>query len=184
MYIVFVEFWVVPIAIAAVACYMRSTQGEHRVRWLAAAIGLATLCALMREHMIYLLAAGAVAALAVNKRREAAAWFAGMGVFVVAFAAHYAVASQHVAPGNSIAAGVGDWFRGGPAWLWATLTFAEDSSRSPCAARASRVACAARRVAVARPGKASVPALRRDRAVRRFLFFANPQPNATSLVGY
>ncbi len=96
------EVWAATLATVALA--VRTDR-----RWLAA-IGIATLAALLRELAAPLLVAMAGAAWIERRRGEALAWLAGLGVFALALAFHAGQVTAVTLPGDGASQG---WSGGG-----------------------------------------------------------------------
>ena len=120
------EAWAVPLGLLGVALTVSSYVRRPMRRWLVAGVALAVLATLVRETMGYLIVAGALASLfapAEERRFRVGAWLAGAAVVGVAFALHVQAVGDAVARDQTVAA----WLNGGPASLWAGLTWATTS---------------------------------------------------------
>ena len=123
--VTYVDPWGMAIGLAAVALFVTAVRrGDTRLVWAAAAT--AALASLLREHMVYISVAAAVAsALSARKGdrlRAAAPWLSSIGIFAAAYIGHYVAIGGRISPTSNY----GMWLRGGAEHLWATLTFAQD----------------------------------------------------------
>lgn len=133
-YVLYADYPAMAIGLAAIAAYAEFAARGKRA-WLATSIALALSAALVREHMVYLLVAGGVAAVVATRlgkpsaedrtparpRHEWAYWAGALAVWAVAVAAHASRASGAIAESSSM----DRWLNGGVDHLWATLTFGQ-----------------------------------------------------------
>lgn len=122
-WVLFAEYWALPLALASLAALAWAYRLEDR-RVLAAAVCLAVLAAATRELFAYTLVCGLAAAVA-DRERKLPPWpfVAGIGVVIVAFAAHAALAASVV--GGAALVSAGTWLHGGPAFLVSAIRFGQ-----------------------------------------------------------
>ena len=125
------EIWGGLLAVLVLAAYARSQNASSPRPWMLVAVAIALLAALVRELMVFLLLAGLVAAFFGGKKdRQFAAisWGSALGVFLLAWLAHYASARRILTPIESRSF---MWFKyGGWSNLYAGVTTATQGFRA------------------------------------------------------
>lgn len=102
--IIFTEEWAAALGLVAVAAAVWSYRSDAWRAWTITAVALAVLACLFRELMLFLPAAGLVAAAVIGgpqRRFRMLAWGAGIVVFSAAYAAHAAAVGAAVSGLNT-----------------------------------------------------------------------------------
>jgi hypothetical protein len=122
----FVEYWGAALGVISAALVARSIRegGAKGARREGIAAALAAAAALVREHMIYVIAAGLASALADKTRRRRALFWAGAGLaFLAGWGLHYSAVRRVIPAGGTIS--VSSWLSGGLDYIGVTVLFGQ-----------------------------------------------------------
>lgn len=122
----FVEYWGAALGVISAALVARSVRegGSKGARREGIAAALAAAAALVREHMIYVIAAGFASALADKTRRRRALFWIGAGLaFLGGWGLHYAAVRRVTPAGGAIS--VSSWLSGGLDYIGVTVLFGQ-----------------------------------------------------------
>lgn len=122
----FVEYWGAALGVISAALVARSIrEGSPKgARREGIAAALAASAALVREHMIYVIAAGLASALADKTRRRRALFWVGGGLaFLVGWGLHYSAVRRVTPAAGPIS--VTSWLSGGLDYIGVTVLFGQ-----------------------------------------------------------